>query len=291
MANDEIRYRAKALNYDDMKGLRHLYYQRIYIRLARDLGLDFPPLRQTLSPEALESLRQEIITSLEQGNNPEFNASLWGWNFGFGFAQSGHRLHASHQMIHQQNAMIPAKVTESLGGDYHCFSAGDMVSEFIQDYKNHHNTDFFPAYLAAIQNNTRTDKRSKGPSSLILYETDQLILFVPKAQVCEYEIQIMTKIPCSNVLEADAPMREDLDKTILTAIQTLETLGAQMVTAIEFSGRFNRGKRPDQHLVYSFIPRLPYAPPTFSEAQNRWITGSYPEDFAQACRMTIKGAK
>jgi len=82
-------------------------------------------------------------------------------------------------------------------------------------------------------------------------------------------------------------MRQSLDRAILTAVKTLESLGAQMVTSIEFSKRFD-SKNCDQHLLYSFIPRLPFAPDTFSEAQLRWISGCYPEDFAHACRMAIK---
>jgi hypothetical protein len=73
---------------------------------------------------------------------------------------------------------------------------------------------------------------------------------------------------------------------ILKAVKTLEKLGVQMVTGIEFSARFD-AVRLNQHLIYSFIPRLPYAPPTFSEAQMRWITGVYPEDLARACRDAL----
>ena len=93
----------------------------------------------------------------------------------------------------------------------------------------------------------------------------------------------MTKKACSNILEADTSLRTSLDHAMLTAIQLLEKLGAKMVTGIELSGRFDRPGL-GQHLMYSFIPRLPYAPGTFSEAQLRWISGCYPEDFAHACR-------
>ena len=39
MADDAIRYSIEALSSDDIRGLRHLYYQRSYIRLAEDLGI------------------------------------------------------------------------------------------------------------------------------------------------------------------------------------------------------------------------------------------------------------
>jgi hypothetical protein len=39
-----------------------------------------------------------------------FDRTLWGWNYGFDYAPSGYRLHASHQQIHQQFALIPTEV-------------------------------------------------------------------------------------------------------------------------------------------------------------------------------------
>jgi hypothetical protein len=286
MANDKIRYRAKDLSPEDMAGIRHLYYQRVYVRIAEQLDIELPVKGKGLSKEELESLRQNIITRVKEGRELTLDSALWGWNFGFGCAQSGHRLHASHQMIHQQNAMVPRAVTDNNGDPYDCFSCGDLVTDFIQEFKRAHNQDFFPAYLRAIKSNERTDGRKDQPSSLIVYEDDHVLVFAPKAQVSEWELQLMTKGVCPHILGADTATRTSLDKAMLIAIQTLEKLGAQMVTSVEFSGRFN-GPDHGQHLVYSFIPRLPYAPGTFSEAQLRWITGCYPEDFALACRNAM----
>ena len=288
MADDAIRYRARDLTSEDMTGLRHLYYQRVYVRVADQLGIALPPSGKCLCPDELEALRKSIVRAL--GSDPKkplfFNSALWGWNFGFGMAQSGHRLHASHQMIHQQNSLVPEKITDTRGNDYACFSCGDLVTDFINDFKASTGTHFFDAYLGAIQNNERTDGKKIGQSSLIVHENDQVILFAPKAQVSEWELQLMTKTPCSSVLKADTPLRKALDHAMRIAIQVLERLGAQMVTAIELGGRFDRpGTR--QHLVYAFIPKLPYAPGTFSEAQLRWISGCYPEDFAHACRRAM----
>ena len=295
MANDTIRYRAGDLTPADMTGIRHLYYQRVYCRLAAQLDLPLPRERHCLTRTELEDLRLAVCDRLEarlsRGQKDlAFNASLWGWNFGFGFAQSGHRLHASHQMIHQQNAMVPAAVEDSDGSPYGCFSAGDMVAGFIEEYRNAHGTDFFADYLKALETNTRTDGRGQGPdslpNSLIVHEDDHVLLFAPKAQVSEWELQIVTKAACPHILAADTAVRAAIDTAMLKAVRALEGLGAQMVTGIEFSGRFDASP-PGQHLVYSFIPRLPYAPPTFSEAQLRWISGCYPEDFAQACRQAL----
>ncbi|MCG8633023.1 MAG: hypothetical protein MI863_04300 [Desulfobacterales bacterium] len=290
MANDEIRYRAKDLTRADMAGIRHLYYQRIFVRLAEQLDIPLPAAGRALTTDELENLRKEIRTRISGAGKLAFNSALWGWNFGFGFAQSGHRLHASHQMIHQQNAMVPGTVPDREGNPYNCFSCGDLVTDFIREFKAAYDTDFFEAYLRAIRTNRRTDGQEEGPSSLIVFEDDRVILFAPKAQVSEWELQLTTKAPCAHILDADTPTRASLDNAMLTAVQVLETLGAQMVTGVEFSGRLDTPAM-GQHLVYSFIPRLPYAPGTFSEAQLRWISGCYPEDFAQACRRAIPSGK
>ncbi|NOX32812.1 MAG: hypothetical protein GXP56_03610 [Deltaproteobacteria bacterium] len=289
MANDAIRYRALDLCHEDMKGIRHLYYQRTFARLAKGFGILLPEKRRCLKENELESIRKKILAELEKDTSPslEFGHTLWGWNFGYGYAQSGHRLHASHQMIHHQNAMIPKNVKTDTGEILPSFACGDLVKDFILQYRKATSKNFFLNYLAAIKNNTRTDKKPGYESSLILLEDDHTILFVPKAQISEWELQLMPKTPCGNILEADTSMRRSLDKAILSAVKTLEFLGAQMVTSIEFSKQFDCQNR-DHHLLYSFIPRLPYAPDTFSEAQLRWISGCYPEDFAHACRTALK---
>lgn len=289
MANDAIRYRAADLTGADMKGIRHLYYQRAFIRLCSELGLSMPENRETLSEDELERLRMTILDALNQPSipAPAFNATLWGWNFGFGYAQSGHRLHASHQMIHQQNAMIPQAVRTESGELMPSFASGDLIRDFIAQYQEMTGEPFFSAYEDCIRSNTRTDGRPLAPSSLIIHEDDHILLFVPKAQVSEWELQLMPKTGCGNILEADTGMRSALDKGILMAVQILEDLGAQFVTAVEFSKRFDSSDS-DQRLLYSFIPRLPYAPATFSEAQLRWISGAFPEDVAHACRMALQ---
>lgn len=289
MANDAIRYSTRDLCQEDMTGIRHLYYQRAFVRLAAELDIPLPEKKSTFTEDNLEDLRQKIQSRLLQSQDPslKFNAALWGWNFGYGYAQSGHRLHASHQMIHQQNAMIPSLVKNNSGHPVPSFACGDLILDFIDRYRKATGKYFFKNYLKAIKNNTRTDKNKHGESSLILTEDDNTILFVPKAQVSEWELQLMPKIACGNILEADINMRRSLDKSILIAVKILESLGAQFVTSIEFSKRFD-SHNTDQHLLYSFLPKLPYAPGTFSEAQLRWISGSYPEDFAHACRKALK---
>ena len=289
MANDAVRYSTKNLSCEDMKGIRHLYYQRVFVRVASELDIALPDKQECLNDETLEDIRIKIKTKLKQNQkfSLKFDSSLWGWNFGFGYAQSGHRLHASHQMIHQQNALIPKHVLTSSNKNINCFACGDLISDFIIQYKKNTKKNFFKNYLNAIKNNKRTDQNKTGESSLILIEDDNIILFVPKAQVGEWELQLMSKRTCGNIIEADIMMRNSLDKAILTAVQTLEYLGVQFVTSIEFSKRFCSDNF-DQQLLYSFMPRLPYAPATFSEAQLRWISGLYPEDFAFACRCAIQ---
>lgn len=288
MANDAVRYRARDLSQQDMTGIRHLYYQRVYARLAGLLSIDLPDKRACLTTDQLEELRQAILKQLANGTDKElfFNASLWGWNYGFGYAQSGERLHASHQMIHQQNALVPRFVSTETGDALPSFSSGDLVHDFMIRYNRETGTDFFKNYLEAIRTNIRTDGNADSENALVVWEDENVLLFVPKAPISEWELQLMPKTPVGNILEAGASTRSSIDQGMLTALKTLDIMGARMVTSIEFSKRFDIIE-PGQHLLYSFIPRLPYAPDTFSEAQLRFICGAFPEDVALACRNAI----
>ncbi len=295
MADDAIRYRIGDLAEADIRGLRHLYYQRCYIRLADALCLELP--MQPFSEDDLDLLREQIISHPDCARI-DLAATLWGWNFGFDFSSSGYRLHASHQQIHQQYAMIPEAVlgcTDGFSeqyGAYRPFSAGDLVEEMIGAYRRHHDSSFFHDYLRAMRNNRRMDGRSDRSGELIVWQDDQVMLFVPKAQTSQWELQLMTKpdedgkFP-GNVLETGTRIRRSLDLGILKAQQALAGRGAALVTAIEYSKRFSSAVS-DQPLIYSFMPRLPDSPGAFSETQLRYINGHYPEDFAEACRLSLK---
>jgi len=289
MAHDSARYRIRDLSLEDMHGLRHLYYQRAVVRLARELSLETP--QSAMSVDELEALRLQILKSIQVQNlNPDFNATLWGWNFGFDFAPSRYRLHASHQQVHQQNAMIPGSVRivdngESTGSAMDAFACGDMVAEAVRAYLEQTGQDLFTDLIRCIRSNRRTDGR-EGGESLVVFEDEHVLLFAPKAQVSQWELQLMTIEPVGNILEADTACRASLDRGMLTALLVLESMGARMVTSIEFSKRFTDPGR-SQRLLYSFLPRLPWAPGSFSEAQHRFINGHYPEDFAAACRMQL----
>jgi hypothetical protein len=118
------------------------------------------------------------------------------------------------------------------------------------------------------------------------------LLFVPKAQTSQWELQLMALNngqgrAVGNIVEADLATRASLDKGILLAQKALAGLGAKMVTSIEYPKRIGRKGEPGQHLLYSFLPRLPDSPGAFSEAQLRFINGHYPEDFATACRQQL----
>jgi len=293
MAHDSVRYRIKDLSIADMKGMRHLYYQRTFARLACELALEFPFTSGALTTNELEKTRLTILDKLAL--NPEtrlkFNATLWGWNFGFDYSPSKYRLHASHQQIHQQFAMIPADVPVSTGGTdcgraLPSYACGDLVSKFIREYRRETGADFFNAYTRAIFTNCRMDGNDSGESSLIVYRDKNIILFVPKAQTSQWELQLMPLAPVGNIIEADTSVRNSLDTGLLTAIKALSALGAQMVTVIEYAKRFDDNENI-QRLLYSFLPRLPQSPGAFSEAQLRWINGHYPEDFAAACRAGL----
>ena len=294
MANDAVRYRAADLSSADMTGMRHLYYQRTYLRVAAELGIHRPTERGTLSGEALEALRREVLSALadeDLRSRLKFTGTLWGWNFGFGYAGNGYRLHASHQQVHQQYALLPGAVPEAGpdadGGamlpEYAC---GDLMTQFARRYRRETGADFFDAYLAAIRGNRRMDGDDRRPADLVVREDDGVILFVPKAQTSQWELQMMPTQPVGNILEADHRTRAALDRCLRLAVQTLERMGARMVTVIECSRRFDDLSGPGR-LIYSFLPKLPGSPGAFTEAQLRWINGHYPEDFAIACRSNL----
>ncbi len=276
-------------------GLRHLYYQRSFVRLANELSIPLPSL--PLSQDLLEDLRERILAHPDY-RKIDMAATLWGWNFGFDFSGSGYRLHASHQQVHQQYAMIAGAVEAcsdgftNSAGDYRPFSAGDMVEEMISSYRNCFNSSLFLDYLTAMRNNRRMDGRSDRSSDLVVWQDDRVVLFVPKAQTSQWELQLMTKPDSGdtfpgNIVEATDQVRYSIDLGILRAQQALARRGATMVTTIEYSKRFS-SMLADQPLIYSFMPKLPHSPGAFSETQLRFINGHYPEDFAHACRLSLE---
>jgi hypothetical protein len=292
MAHDAVRYTTAQLTLADIAAMRHLYYQRTVTCLARELNLSLPPQGQMLSVQHLETLRQQICTALK---NPAprhpltFTATLWGWNFGFDYAPSGYRLHASHQQVHQQYAMIPSKaepLSEAPAEPVPAYAAGDLIADFSARYRRHTGQAFFEAYLKAIFANQRLDRVADRPASLVVWQGKGVILFVPKAQTSQWELQLMTAAPVGHVLEADTHLRGELDKGIWVAMRLLGVLGARMITVFEYAKRLDNPDT-DQRLIYAFLPRLPESPGAFSEAQLRWINGHFPEDFAAACRLKL----
>ena len=287
MADDAVRYRVQDLTLQDMTGMRHLYYQRSYTRLANLLDRSPAVNGRTLTEEELETLRREIEAALKRKKKIEFNRTLWGWNYGFDFAPSGYRLHASHQQIHQQYALIPTEVpltthTESLPA----YACGDLVGDFVKAFRQTTGKGFFECYQQAIMKNRRMDGDARGEHSLVVFDDDRVVLFVPKAQTSQWELQLMPKAPVGNIVEADTPMRRSLDLAILTAVKVLEGMGARLIATIEYSKPVVGGDR-DQRLLVAFLPKLPESPGAFSEAQLRWINGHYPEDFALVCRRHL----
>jgi len=294
MAEDAIRYNIESLQQADMAGLRHLYYQRTYIRLADALGVQFN--KRHLSEETLEDLRKKILNTMKKQAIP-LAATLWGWNFGFDYASSGYRLHASHQQIHQQYALIPHSVEghqdgfSQSSGSYTPFSSGDMVTEIIEEYHAKYGKHFFENYMQAINNNKRMDGRADRDSSLVVWQDENVMLFVPKAQTSQWELQVITKPDkrgqlSGNVVETDLKTRHSIDNAILKAQQALAGRGASMVSSIEYSKRFDSLERT-QPLIYCLLPKLPESPGAFSESQHRFINGHYPEDFAAVCRREL----
>lgn len=286
MAEDSIRYQTSDLTLTDMQRLRYLYYQRMVVTMADCLGIQVDIQRRSLTEPELEHLRKQVLVAVEKsGIHP---ATLWGWNFGYDFSGSGYRLHASHQMIHQQFAMTPGEVEMLDGARQISYSCGDQVAEVVAQYLQENSSDFFDDYIRCIRQNRRMDTGEEtGEESLIVHEDANVLLFVPKAQVSQWELQLMVTAdrdgqPVGNVLEADTGARASIDKGILIAQHVFAGLGARMVTSIEYSRRL--GIKNGQRLLYSFLPKLPWSMGAFSEAQQRYICGHFPEDFAVACR-------
>jgi hypothetical protein len=284
MAHNAVRYRTSDLTLADMRGLRHLYYQRMYVTLAEQFGLHLDLPQRSLTEDELEFWRRQVLATIKaSGQHP---ATLWGWNFGYDFSGSGYRLHASHQMIHQQYATTPEKVEMTDGGVMPSYSCGDQVAEAVAQYDG----DFFRDYLRCIRKNVRTDGDQQKERSLIVHEDENVLLFVPKAQTSQWELQLMVIADANgqsvgNVLEADTAVRESIDRGILLAQHILARLGARMVTSLEYSKRV--GIRNGQRLLYAFLSKLPWSMGAFSEAQHRYISSHFPEDFAAACRRQI----
>jgi hypothetical protein len=292
MAHDAVRYAAGDLTAEDIQGLRHLYYQRTYVRLAQELRLNLPARRRSLSAAALEELRREILKALQLNGRPRFTATLWGWNYGFDFAPSGYRLHASHQQIHQQFALIPQAVPVPMEGQQlskPSYAGGDLIHTFIDAYHRQTGADFFSCYEKAVTSNQRIDGRRNRPAGLQVYADKRVMLFVPKAQTSQWELQLMPLEPIGHIIEADEALRRSLDRGLLIAMRILTALGARMITVFEYAKRFDQ-LAPGQRLLYVFLPRLPESPGAFSEAQLRWVNGHYPEDFALACRLRLEEA-
>ena len=291
MANDLVRYSITDLSDKDFEGLRHLYYQRTYIRLAEQLGIKPEVSNRCLTILELEQLRQEIVAGFAEGGfrSLKFDATLWGWNYGFDFAASGYRLHASHQQVHHQFSMIPKEVVGSgtANESIPSYNCGDQVADFITSYQEEYLSSFFEDYLLAVRNNRRMDGKNELNANLVVYEDEHIMLFVPKAQTSQWELQLVTLGQVGNVLEADSNVRTSLNMGIITAMRILTRMGARLITVIEFPKRIGSSDI-DQRLLYSFLPKIPYSMGAFSEAQQRYINGHYPEDFATACRLQLE---
>jgi hypothetical protein len=287
MAHDAIRYATSDLTRKDIQGLRHLYYQRMVVTLADQLKITCPAQRRKLTEEEIENLRLQVLEKIRHCD--EHPATLWGWNFGYDFSGSGYRLHASHQMIHQQFAMVLESVELLDGSRAMGYSCGDQVAEVVEQYSQEQQSDFFSDYIRCIRNNSRPDNGT-GNASLIVWEDENVMLFAPKAQVSQWELQLMVLAnhengAVGNVLEAETLVRHSIDTAILLAQRIYAGLGAKMVTSIEYSKRM--GISSGQRLLYAFLPKLPWSMGAFSEAQQRYICGHFAEDFAYACRKQL----
>ena len=294
MAHDAVRYRICSLTSKDLSGLRFLSYQRIYVQLAAELGLPVPTGRVRLGKNDLENLRMSIFNEIKERNKSggtlPFNAVIWGQNYGFDLSVSGYKLGGSHQQIHQQFALVRTDMPVYVGGENETsfssmdtYDQGDRIAQFSKTYQEKTGKGFFETYLQAIQSNKRLDGRIDKTSDLTIYQDENVVVFVPKAQRSQGEIQLMSKGECGNIVEADTGVRYSLDRAIMLTMKILENLGVEIFNAFEISKRLDSLDQ-DQRLIYCFFPRHPQSPGGFSEFQHRWINNHYPEDFAKNCR-------
>jgi hypothetical protein len=219
-----------------------------------------------------------------------FSAVIWGQNYGFDLSISGYRLGGSHQQIHQQFALVRTDMPVYVGGEnetsfssVETYAQGDRIAQFSKIYQEKTGQGFFETYLRAIKSNKRLDGRIDKASDLTIYQDENVVVFVPKAQRSQGEVQIMSKGECGNIVEADTGVRYSLDRAILLTMKILENLGVEMFNAFEISKRLDNLDQ-DQRLICCFFPRHPQSPGGFSEFQQRWINNHYPEDFAKNCR-------
>ena len=124
----------------------------------------------------------------------------------------------------------------------------------------------------------------------MVHEDENVLLFVPKAQTSQWELNLMliadtAEGPVGNIFEAGPAVRASIDRAMLIAQQVLAGMHARMVTTIEYGKRL--GLHNGQPLLYAFLPKLPWAMGGFTEAQTRYVSGHYPEDFAAACRLHL----
>ena len=95
--------------------------------------------------------------------------------------------------------MLPEFVEKFTDDDHRChepmhsFGCGDMIAEVIECYNKETGSEFFNDYLSCIRNNVRMDGRigNDHEANLILWEDKHAILFVPKAQTSQWELQLM----------------------------------------------------------------------------------------------------
>jgi hypothetical protein len=236
------------------------------------------------------SICNEIKERNKSGGTLPFSAVIWGQNYGFDLSVSGYRLGGSHQQIHQQFALVRTDMPVYVGGEnetsfssVETYAQGDRIAQFSKTYQEKTGQGFFETYLRAIKSNKRLDGRIDKASDLTIYQDENVVVFVPKAQRSQGEVQIMSKGECGNIVEADTGVRYSLDRAILLTMKILENLGVEMFNAFEISKRLDNLDR-DQRLLYCFFPRHPQSPGGFSEFQQRWINNHYPEDFAKNCR-------
>ena len=79
-------------------------------------------------------------------------------------------------------------------GRFAALGCGDMIAEVIDQYRHACGGDFFADYQRAIAANRRMDGRGDLESDLVIWSDANCLLFVPKAQTSQWELQLMTRV-------------------------------------------------------------------------------------------------
>ena len=119
--------------------------------------------------------------------------------------------------------MVPRQTTTA-----QTFCCGDLIHDCCTRYADETGQDFFSDYVQCIRKNSRMDG-GDGEDSLILFEDEYCMAFIPKAQTSQWEVQIMTTTRAGNILELSTEARHSLDTAFYLIVKALHGIGVKLM--------------------------------------------------------------